>query len=108
MCSIHTSGQSTTALIPNGLVQASPVPTVTLLHLRSTNSVRTLNSKIMKAQKYISAFLIILSFGSCSDFLEEDNKSSATAENFYVTTPGYEALINSTYSTLRDVYEPLP
>lgn len=62
----------------------------------------------MKGVKYISALVIVLLSGSCSDFLEEQNKSSATAENFYVTTPGYEALINSAYSTLRNVYEPLP
>lgn len=62
----------------------------------------------MKSLKFISGLILLLLSGGCSDFLEEENKSSATAENFYVTKTGYEALINSTYSTLRDVYEPLP
>jgi hypothetical protein len=62
----------------------------------------------MKNLFKIPVVIVLLLVSSCSDFLEEKNKSSATAENFYVTTPGYEALINSTYSTLRDVYEPLP
>ncbi|MDA3879665.1 MAG: RagB/SusD family nutrient uptake outer membrane protein [Prolixibacteraceae bacterium] len=61
----------------------------------------------MKKLIYISiAFFLILS--SCSDFLVEENKSSATAENFYVTKSGYEALVNSAYATLRDVYGGTP
>ena len=62
----------------------------------------------MKKLLYTSALMGLLLGSSCSDFLEEENKSSATAENFYVTRNGYEALVNSAYSTLRDVYSPTP
>lgn len=61
----------------------------------------------MKKLIYISiAFFLLLN--SCADFLVEENKSSATAENFYVTKNGYEALVNSAYATLRDVYGGTP
>src|SRR5699024_9961055 len=36
-------------------------------------------------------------------FLMEENKSNITAANFYTTQRGYESLINSCYSTLREV-----
>ena len=62
----------------------------------------------MKKIISISGLCAMLLFGSCSDFLTEENKSNSTAEGFYVTNTGYEALINSCYSTLRDVYEPTP
>lgn len=52
--------------------------------------------------------LIALLLSACSDFLEEENKSNATAESFYLTRVGYESLINSAYATLRDLYEPQP
>ncbi len=58
-----------------------------------------------------SIYIGLISFGlltGCSGFLEEENKSTATAESFYLTQEGYESLINSTYSTLRDVYAPVP
>jgi len=50
--------------------------------------------------------LLVLSVGlfSCSDFLEEENLSNVTAESFYVTPDGYEALINANYSQLRNIY----
>ncbi len=41
---------------------------------------------------------------SCSDFLEEENLSNVTAESFYVTSDGYDALINANYSQLRSIY----
>ncbi|SDL04043.1 Starch-binding associating with outer membrane [Catalinimonas alkaloidigena] len=62
----------------------------------------------MKKILYIPGLACLLAISSCSDYLEEENISSATAENFYVTQTGYEALINSTYSTLRDLYAPTP
>lgn len=62
----------------------------------------------MKKLLIITGIVGLMAFGGCSDFLEEDNKSNATAENFYVTRSGYEALINACYSTLRDVYAPTP
>lgn len=41
---------------------------------------------------------------SCSDFLEEDNRSGLTAETFYKTKSGAEALVNSCYTPLRFWY----
>lgn len=41
---------------------------------------------------------------SCSDFLEEDNKSGLTADTFYKTKSGAEALVNSCYTPLRFWY----
>jgi hypothetical protein len=53
-------------------------------------------------------FLIIgilgLLFTSCEDFLVEENKSSVVADEFYATADGFEALVNATYSQLRNVY----
>lgn len=57
--------------------------------------------------KVFTLLLLFVSAG-CSDYLEEENPSSSTAENFYVTTEGFEALVNSAYSTLRDIYGPTP
>ncbi|MGL1884977.1 MAG: RagB/SusD family nutrient uptake outer membrane protein [Reichenbachiella sp.] len=50
----------------------------------------------------ISMALIFLV--GCESFLEEDNKSNVTAEEFYVTEAGYEALINATYASTRDLF----
>ena len=43
-------------------------------------------------------------FTSCNDFLVEDNKSNVTADDYYQTTSGFEALVNAAYGSLRDVY----
>jgi len=59
----------------------------------------------MKRIKIIlSSAILGLLFSSCSDFLEEENLSNVTAEEFYVTEVGFEALINSNYSQLREIY----
>jgi hypothetical protein len=50
----------------------------------------------------ISLFLI-LAF-SCENFLEEENKSSITAENYFIDADGYQSLVTACYSTLRDVW----
>lgn len=44
----------------------------------------------------------------CSDFLLEDNKSNVVADEFYTSRAGYESLINTTYSELRDIYSEEP
>lgn len=63
----------------------------------------------MKKLFYILGIIGLLSVtNGCSKFLDEDNISNATAENFYVKEAGYEALVNSCYSSLRDIFEPLP
>jgi len=58
----------------------------------------------MKKITYVFTFLVVYSLMGCSDFLSETNKSNPDAESFYKTNSGYESLINSCYSTLRDVY----
>jgi starch-binding outer membrane protein, SusD/RagB family len=54
--------------------------------------------------KYLLLFLIALVATSCEDFLQEENKSNITAENYFVTVSGYESLVAASYSTLRDVW----
>lgn len=51
--------------------------------------------------KYILISLFLIPAFSCKDFLEEENKSNITAENFFSTASGYEALVNAAYNTLR-------
>jgi len=57
----------------------------------------------MKKIIILTAFIGLI-FSSCSDYLEEENLSSVTAEEFYVTAEGYEALINANYAELREIY----
>ncbi|HJS00672.1 MAG TPA: RagB/SusD family nutrient uptake outer membrane protein [Flavobacterium sp.] len=57
--------------------------------------------------KIYTIFLALLVV-SCSGYLDEENLGNTTAENFYSTKGGYEGLVNATYATLRDVYEPTP
>lgn len=53
---------------------------------------------------FIITGLIGLLFASCSDFLKEENLSSVTAEEFYVSAEGYDALVNANYANLRNIY----
>ncbi|MGS2761664.1 RagB/SusD family nutrient uptake outer membrane protein [Sinomicrobium sp. M5D2P9] len=43
-------------------------------------------------------------FASCESFLEEDNKSGLTADAYYSTLEGIEALVNSCYTPMRFWY----
>lgn len=54
--------------------------------------------------KYFIFSLLILFVSSCNEFLEEDNKSSITAENYFITEDGYEALVSAAYASLRSVW----
>lgn len=58
--------------------------------------------------KRINLFLVLivstLLLGSCSDYLEEENKSNVTAEEFYTTQEGFESLVNANYAQLRNIY----
>ncbi|MFC5623434.1 RagB/SusD family nutrient uptake outer membrane protein [Algoriphagus winogradskyi] len=62
----------------------------------------------MKNILSIFAIALILVNTGCADFLEEDNRSNVTAEEFYATEEGYAALINSNYSALRNIYGKAP
>lgn len=47
-------------------------------------------------------------FSSCEDYLEEENLSNVTGEEFYVTEEGFESLVNSNYAQLREIYGDFP
>lgn len=57
----------------------------------------------MKKTIFILGFLGMV-LTSCSDYLEEENLSNATAEAFYLTETGFESLVNANYSQLREIY----
>lgn len=57
---------------------------------------------------YLIILLVSLGFNSCSDFLEQDNRSSVPAAEFYKTKLGFESLVNSSYSSLRGIYNMQP
>lgn len=53
---------------------------------------------------FIAILVILGTFSSCEDFLEEDNKSGLTADAYYGTLEGIEALVNSCYTPMRFWY----
>ncbi|UGU16676.1 RagB/SusD family nutrient uptake outer membrane protein [Sinomicrobium kalidii] len=57
----------------------------------------------MKIRIIISIILAGV-FASCESFLEEDNKSGLTADSYYTTLEGIEALVNSCYTPMRFWY----
>lgn len=48
--------------------------------------------------------LTLIFLTGCNDFLEEENLSNVTSEEFYVTVKGYESLINANYAAFREIY----
>lgn len=52
-------------------------------------------------KKIVLFFIAILTFSSCSDFLEETNRNSITGDILYSTPEGYESLVNACYSYTR-------
>ena len=49
--------------------------------------------------------MVTVLFGAaCTEFLQEDNRSTITTEEYYATETGYESLVNACYSTLRELY----
>ncbi len=57
---------------------------------------------------FIYTALLGLLFTACEDFLVEENKSDEIAGDYYATSDGFEALVNATYSQLRNVYGGAP
>ena len=45
-----------------------------------------------------------LSLNSCTSYIEEDNRSLGNPDEFYLTAPGFEALVNTNYFMLKDIY----
>lgn len=62
----------------------------------------------MKLKYIIAAVLAIGTTTSCSDFLDQDNKSNVPASAFYSTKNGFESLTNSMYGSLRSIYNVSP
>lgn len=59
----------------------------------------------MKKYNILSLLVVfLLSVTSCQDFLEEENRSNIESDQYYATVEGYDKLVNSAYSTLRNVY----
>lgn len=59
----------------------------------------------LKSIYRIIVFAILAGFAtSCEDFLEEDNKSGLTADAYYGTLVGIEALVNACYTPMRFWY----
>lgn len=52
-------------------------------------------------KKIVSLLVAILTLSSCSDFLEETNRNSITADVLYSTPEGYENLVNACYAYTR-------
>jgi hypothetical protein len=51
---------------------------------------------------------MVLILGSCSNFLNEENKSGITNEEFYATEVGFTTLVTASYNSLRTVYGGTP
>ncbi|MCC5929655.1 MAG: RagB/SusD family nutrient uptake outer membrane protein [Cyclobacteriaceae bacterium] len=59
----------------------------------------------MKKLSYILLlFSLLISVSACEDFLSEDNKTGLTADGYYATLEGIEALVNSCYTPMRFWY----
>jgi hypothetical protein len=59
---------------------------------------------MMKNIFYILTIMLATGVVSCKKFLEEENLSGITSENYYTDAAGYEALVNSCYASLRNIY----
>ena len=62
----------------------------------------------MKHTYILAACLLGFSLTGCSDFLDQDNKSNVPAQDFYNTKTGFNSLMTTAYSSLRDVYGGAP
>jgi len=59
----------------------------------------------MKKNTIILALTItIAGLTGCKKFLAEQNPSGITNNNYYTNTAGYEALVNSCYASLKNIY----
>ena len=58
----------------------------------------------MKKTLYILIIIVLTGLFSCKKFLKEENLSGLTSENYYVDATGFEALVNSCYASLKNIY----
>lgn len=48
--------------------------------------------------------ILVTTLNSCSDYIDEDNRSYGSAEKYFITAPGFESLVNTNYAMLKDIY----
>jgi len=60
--------------------------------------------KIVYIRQLTLVLLMTLIGTSCDDFLEEDSISNQTADGYYVDAKGFEDLVRSSYTLLRDIH----
>jgi hypothetical protein len=53
---------------------------------------------------FIAAAFLIFGISGCDDFITEENKTDALADDLYRTNSGFESLVNASYSGLRTIY----
>jgi hypothetical protein len=51
---------------------------------------------------------MVLILASCTDFLNEDNKSGITNQEFYTTEVGFTTLVTASYNSLRTIWGVTP
>lgn len=51
-----------------------------------------------------SLMLSALAMTGCNDFLDADNKSSVTDQQYFTTKAGFQTLLNNAYESLHDIY----
>lgn len=52
----------------------------------------------------LAAAFLMFGISSCEDFIKEENRTDVLADDLYRTNSGFEALVNSSYSGLRNIY----
>ncbi|MDR7210476.1 RagB/SusD family nutrient uptake outer membrane protein [Flavobacterium piscis] len=52
--------------------------------------------------------IIVTAFTSCSDFIEEDSRTSVPADASYKTASGFQLLVNTNYAWLKGIYGGAP
>lgn len=56
-------------------------------------------------KKYIlSAITMALALTSCNDYLDVDNKSNVSDQQYFSTKSGFQNLLNNAYESLHDIY----
>ncbi|AWW29094.1 RagB/SusD family nutrient uptake outer membrane protein [Echinicola strongylocentroti] len=57
-------------------------------------------------KQHITALVLLAFLGtSCDDFLDENSVSYQTTDNYYVTEQGFEDLVRSNYTKLREIHK---
>jgi len=60
----------------------------------------------MKKLIFIFSIILITSFSSCSDYLEENNIANVTAGSYYVDNTGIEDAVRAAYGIMKEYYGP--